>query len=194
MSGLFLFVFLVYYMHMFKKALAVFFIIVFLFQFFSAVQPIYSQQFTLNQDKVEYNLPYPGILPDHPLFFLKKLRDKILEITTRDMMKKAELYFLLSDKRVAMAQALSNAGKEKQAIDSLLQAEEYFAKIHSLIEISKKQGVSASSDFTQRIKLSNEKHREVIEEFLKGLVQGQEETINTILKKNLEIKKKIQYL
>lgn len=181
-------------MHMLKKALAAFFLIVFFFLFFPGAYPTYSQPVTLNQDKVEYNLPYPGILPDHPLFFLKRLRDKILEITTRDTMKKAELYLLLSDKRVAMAQALSNVGKEKQGIDALREAELYFAKIPSLIEISKKQGVSASDDFIQRIKLSNEKHKEVIEEFLKELVQGQEETINAILKQNSQIKKKIQRL
>src|SRR3990167_4224499 len=31
----------------------------------------YSQQVSLNQDKVEYQLPHPGILPDHPLYVFK---------------------------------------------------------------------------------------------------------------------------
>ena len=33
---------------------------------------------------VDYNLPYPGILPDHPLYPLQKIRDWLLVTFTRD--------------------------------------------------------------------------------------------------------------
>lgn len=153
-----------------------------------------SQPFNLNQEKVEYNLPYPGILPDHPFFFIKEIRDKVLELTTRDSLKKAELYLLFSDKRSAMAIGLAKTGKDRHAVKAFLQGEEYFSKIAPLLDTSKKQGVSASSDFVQRIKLSNAKHKEIGEGLLKDLPQGQNETVNRALELNKQTKRKIEKL
>jgi len=181
-------------MKMKKKVLTLFFY----FFLFLLIPPTFyflqSQQVNLNQDKIEYNLPYPGILPDHPLFFFKKVRDKILELTTRDNLKKAELYLLFSDKRIAMAMVLLKNGKDKYALTAFKQGEDYFLKIPKLLEMSKKQGVSASSDFIQRLKLSNAKHKEVGETLLKDLPQGQNETINESLIINEKIKKKLEKL
>lgn len=179
---------------MLKKALILF---SFLLVFFLIPPAFYfsqSQVVNLNQDKVEYNLPYPGILPDHPLFFIKEIRDKILIWTTRDHLKKAELYLLLSDKRAMMAMLLAKNGKDKPALTALSQAEEYFLKIPPLLEMSKKQGVTASSDLIQRLKLSNAKHKELEEILLKDLPQGQKEYVNIILDLNLKNKKKVEKL
>ena len=168
------------------------------FLFFFLIPPAFyflnSQPVFLNQEKIEYNLPYPGILPDHPLFIIKRVRDKVLEFTTRDNSKKAELYLLLSDKRAAMAMEMMKKGKDKLAVISLKQSEEYFSKIPSSIEIAKKQGASATSDFILRLKLSNAKHKEVGETLLKDLPQGQNEEVNVILKMNQGSRKKIEKL
>ena len=59
------------------------------------------------QEKVIYNLPYPGLLPDSPLYITKVIRDKITDFLTRDNLKKAELYLLYSDKRVSMSLVLA---------------------------------------------------------------------------------------
>ena len=194
MAGLFLVILSSIMTIMNKKVLGLLF---YLF-FFLLIPPTFyflqSQQINLNQDKIEYNLPYPGILPDHPLFFFKKVRDKILELTTRDSLKKAELYLLFSDKRIAMAMVLLKNGKDKYALTAFRQGEDYFFKIPKLLEMSKKQGVSASSDFIQRLKLSNAKHKEVGETLLKDLPQGQNETINESLIINEKIKKKLEKL
>lgn len=177
------------------KKVAIIFFITFLFLFIPpAFYFLSSQPISLNQEKIEYNLPYPGIMPDHPLFFLKEIRDYILEWTTRDTVKKAELYLLFSDKRVAMAASLAKSGKDKQSVMAFLKGEKYFAKIPPLLEISRKQGVSPSGDLIQRLKLSNAKHKELGETLLKDLPQGQNEEINRILQMNLEIKKKIEKL
>jgi len=179
---------------MIKKSLIFFFCLLFFFLIPPAFYFLNSQPFNLNQDKVEYNLPYPGILPDHPFFFIKEIRDKVLEWTTRDSLKKAELYLLFSDKRVAMAMVLAKNGKDKHAVTAFMQGEQYFSKIPPLLEISRKQGVSASSDFVQRIKLSNAKHKEIGGGFLKDLPQGQNNTVNRALDLNQEIKRKIEKL
>ena len=93
-----------------------------------------------------------------------------------------------------MALGLSKAGKDKHAVKAFLQGEQYFLKIPPLLETSRKQGVSASSDFAQRIKLSNTKHKEIGEGLLKDLPQGQNEIINRALDLNNEIKRKIEKL
>lgn len=153
-----------------------------------------SQPITINQDKVAYNLPYPGVLPDHPLFFLKTIRDKFMEWTTRDNIKKAELFLLFSDKRVAMTQELIKKGKDKQALDIFLQGEQYFQKIPKILETSEKQGVSPSADLIQRLRLSNAKHKEVAETLLKNLPQGESAEINQILDLNKQINKELEKL
>lgn len=145
----------------------------------------------VGQDKVVYTLPYPGLLPDHPLYFAKVVRDRILEFTTRDTIKKAELYLLLSDKRLAMAMDLSVKGKDKLAVTTFSKAEKYFEKIQDLLITSKKQGVSPSADFINRLKMSNIKHRQIGEMFLKELPQGQADTIESSLELNGRIKKRL---
>lgn len=173
-------------------------IFVSLIGFFLLIPPVFyflnSQTITVNPNKVVYNLPYPGLLPDSPLFFIKEIRDKILEWSTRDNLKKAELYLLLSDKKVAMAQSLAQKGKDKQALTIFYEAEQKFRKIPRLIETSKKQGVNSTADFIQRVKLSNAKHQEVAETFLKDMPQGQTGTITQILDLTKQTKKEIEKL
>ena len=93
-----------------------------------------------------------------------------------------------------MAMVLLKNGKDKYALTAFKQGEDYFLKIPKLLEMSKKQGVSASSDFIQRLKLSNAKHKEVGQTLLKDLPQGQNEIINEALIINEEIKKTIEKL
>ncbi len=147
-----------------------------------------------NQEKVVYNLPYPGLLPDHPLYLIKVIRDNLLVLVTRDNVKKAELYLLLSDKRIAMAVALAKKGKEKQAIEVAGKGEKYFFKIPQLLINAKKQGAAASSEFVAILKLSNAKHREILESFLKELPQGLNDSINSVITINEQVKKSLETL
>ena len=96
--------------------------------------------------EINYELPYPGILPDSPLYFIKTLRDRIISILINDQFKRAEFELLTSDKRLAASLALANKGKDalavttfsksnnyfKQAIDSTLKAKEMGKNIDSL--------------------------------------------------------------
>ena len=72
---------------------------------------------------VEYVLPYAGILPTHPLYFLKMMRDQIVEALISDPVKRADFYITQADKKLSMALALSDAKKSKEmlrAIDDAL--------------------------------------------------------------------------
>jgi len=154
----------------------------------------FSQTSAIGSERVVYELPYPGILPDHPLYLVKAIRDKALDIFTREKIKKAELYLLLSDKRTSMAILLAKKGKGNLAVSTLSKGEKYSLKIPDLLLQSKKEGVSASSEFTERVRLSNAKHLEVAETLLKDLPQGESESINQIIRINAEIKQKLTKL
>jgi hypothetical protein len=154
----------------------------------------YSQTIDQSREKVPYNLPYPGILPDHPLYFIKVIRDQVLQFKTRENINKAELYLLLSDKRVSMAIALAKKGKDQLAITTFSKAEKYFSYIPELVDTSKKQGVGPQSDFLNTLKLSSDKHREVTEMLMKELPQGSSESMNQILKLNSDTRKKLEKL
>lgn len=143
---------------------------------------------------VVYDLPYPGILPDNPLYSIKAFRDKLQEFFTRDNLKKADLYLHLSDKRAAMAQLLSKKGKHQLAITTLSKGEKYFLKIPQLLIDSKKQGVRPSDELVLQLKQANAKHKEVVEKIMKEVPQGNTEAVAAILQYNQDIKKQLENL
>jgi len=143
------------------------------------------------ENRIVYDLPYPGILPDHPLYFVKAIRDQINLFFTREYQKKAETYLLYSDKRVAASVLLLENGKEKAALDTLAKGEKYFFKIPFLINQAKKQGQSFPKELVQKIKTANEKHAEVIDDFLKKVSEGQNSYLLEIQKINKDIKTRL---
>lgn len=142
--------------------------------------------------KVVYEMPYPGLLPDHPLYPIKIFRDRVTEFLTRDNIKKANLYLNYSDKRVMMAMELAEKGKSQQALSTLSKAEKYFEKIPDLLKSSKEQGTSPPDDLVLRLKLSNQKHLEIIQNLLRNFPQGERETFQDILRINKEVEKNLQ--
>lgn len=152
------------------------------------------QEIKIEAKKTDYILPYPGILPDHPLYLLKATRDRLLDFFTRDYLKKAQLYLLFSDKRANMAIDLAKKGKWELMISTVSKGEKYILKMIQLLETSKKQGASPESDFILRIKLSNEKHREIIENLLKNTPHGKRKGLKEVLNLNKQIKEKLAVL
>ena len=87
-----------------------------------------------------------------------------------------------------MALALAQKGKNKLAVSTFQKGEKYFLQIPELLKNSKNQGVSPSSEFITKLKLSNNKHQEVGEILLKELTNGETESINNALKLTSQIK------
>jgi hypothetical protein len=174
-----------------KARLLFLFFLFFLPFFFFLNVPSYSQQPSPIGKKIAYQLPYPGIMPDNPLYFFKNIRDGVVEFFTRDLIKKSELYLHSSDKKMAMASALGKKGKNKLALNMADEAEKYSDRIVSLIKESKKQGANASGDLVLRLKLSNSKHQEIIEELERTLPQGEAELLKETMKLNQKIKNDI---
>ena len=116
---------------------------------------------------IDYTLPYPGLLPDNPLYILKAISDRIVETLISDPVKKANFELLQSDKRLNEGFFLFKKGESKYALgeSTISKGENYFEKGIAEIEKAKKQGMDLSGT-TQRFYLSSLKQREI----LKGLI------------------------
>jgi len=75
--------------------------------------------------KVEYYLPYPGVLPDSPLYKLKAVRDRVQLWLTFAPEEKARKELLFADKRINAAVFLVEGGKEALGVTTATKAEKY---------------------------------------------------------------------
>lgn len=116
---------------------------------------------TNSAEPVVYTLPYPGILPDHPLYMLKKFRDSILEILITDPKRKVEFYILQSDKEISAADFLSNKGKHLQVVDSVARAIAFKQKAISLSKDIKSQGKEFPGFLIEKITNSIQKQQDM---------------------------------
>ncbi len=149
----------------------------------------------LNGGKVIYELPYPGITPENPLYIFKQIRDKVQEFLIRDNLAKAEFLLTSSDKRAHIALILTEKGKTRQAVEVLVDAEEKALAIPRLLRESKKQGVAPSEGFVYTLKLSNAKHKEIIQELVKLIPQGQDaDVLDAILELNRRVATELTHL
>lgn len=142
--------------------------------------------------QVKYELPYPGLMNDNPLYILKTIRDNVLEFSTRDNIKKAQLRILFSDKRVRAAELLQKSGHEEQVVAELQTSQKYFKKAVQDVIASKQQGVSASAELINKMKLSNLKHREVMLQLQQVVPSSQKQELNSVLKENNKLRDALQ--
>lgn len=92
---------------------------------YSAEEALVPVEATTEAKVVEYYLPYPGILPDSPLYKLKAIRDKVRLLITYDEGTKAKLELEYADKRINAALALAEGNKRSLAITTATKAEKY---------------------------------------------------------------------
>lgn len=110
----------------------------------------------------DYQLPYPGILPDNPLYNLKTLRDKLQSFLISVPSKKAEFDLLQADKRLSTSIALSQQGKYELAETTISKGENYFEDAIKNIKVSKMQGVVIDPSLLTNMELSSRKHKAII--------------------------------
>ena len=116
--------------------------------------------------KVEYTLPYPGILPDHPLYFLKRLRDTILEKLISDPIRKAEFYILQGDKRLQMGLMLIEGGKANLGESTISKGEKYLEQAITKLSSYKESGGVVAPYVVEKLEKSITKHQEVITDLI----------------------------
>lgn len=109
--------------------------------------------------EVNYTLPHPGILPDHPLYWLKMIRDRIQLIIFTSPAKKTSFLLHFADKRAAAAEKLLQKGKTQLAVTTYTKAEKYLEK--AFLHMQDIKNTSNKEDFKKALL----KHREVLKLF-----------------------------
>lgn len=113
-------------------------------------------------EEIDYQLPYPGILPDHPLYALKLLRDRLLNFLIRDPVKRVEFNLLMSDKRLNMGNYLTEKNNPVLSEEIVADAEKFFEKAIFEMEKAKGQGREIRPELLEKLNLSAAKHLEVV--------------------------------
>lgn len=125
-----------------------------------------SAQGVLSRDeaekKPEYMLPYPGILPDHPLYIFKRLRDWILDRLIVDPLRKVEFYVLQADKRLNMGVVLIDKKKDVLGEEVISKGEKYFNNAIYTLLARKNEGKEVPTYLVEKLERSLEKHTEVL--------------------------------
>lgn len=119
----------------------------------------------------EYPLPYPGILPDHPLYFLKRLRDRVLDALITDPIRKSEFYLLQGDKRLQMGLFLVERGKTELAATTVLEGERFMEQAVTMLASVSDQGEEQVRGLADTMKAATGKHVEVLESMLASVQQ-----------------------
>ncbi len=109
----------------------------------------------------QYQLPYPGLLPDNPLYFIKTFRDRVIDFLVASPLKKAELNLLQADKRLAAGAALFEKDKKELAESTISKGENYFEEAVVKAKEAKIQGMDVKL-LLQNMPLSAKKHQEVL--------------------------------
>lgn len=113
-------------------------------------------------EPVQYELPYPGMLPNNPLYVLKQVRDWILDKLILDPVKKAEFYILQGDKRLAMGLTLSASGNGVLSEQIISKGEKYMNNAVQTLLTLKAQGKDVPADITDHLTQALAKHTEVL--------------------------------
>ncbi len=120
-----------------------------------------STMMVQTEQKIEYILPYPGLLPTSPLYFFKNIRDHIIEILISDPVKKAEFYLLQADKKLSMALALSDMKKTDAAKTAYHDAQILREKSIAQLESVKRSGAEVPGFVLGKLSAALDKHLEV---------------------------------
>lgn len=122
---------------------------------------------------IDYQLPYPGVLPGSPLYSLKMVRDRLIEFFISDPLKKSNFYLLQADKRFGSSLMLFEKGDKKLGQATLSKGQKYLEKaLDKAIEA--KKSTKDVGDIFARIKNSATKQRQEIESLNKKSKEMQE--------------------
>lgn len=113
-------------------------------------------------EPVQYDLPYPGMLPNNPLYVLKQIRDWILDKLIMDPVKKTEFYILQGDKRLAMGLLLSASGNGVLSEQVISKGEKYMNNAVQTLLTLKTQGQDVPAYVTDHVTKALAKHTEVL--------------------------------
>ena len=135
---------------------------------------------------INYDLAFPGILPDHPLYKLKVLRDKIAVMFILDPQEKIKFYLLQTDKGILAAAMLVEKGKIDLAAQTALKAEHNFTMISQVVGFQRKK---ISDALIEQLEIAALKHQEVLLFMAQRVPEDKKTTFLTVVdfsKRNMQ--------
>jgi len=97
--------------------------------FFYSAGALFKENVFLKTETSEYQMPWPGILPDNNLYKLKVLRNKIIERLIIGHAKKVEYDLLMADKTIYASKLLMDKNKVELAAETALKGENYYSML-----------------------------------------------------------------
>lgn len=127
----------------------------------------------VTETKAEYTLPYPGILPDHPLYFLKKLRDQIMERLIADPIRKMEFYMLQADKSINTGVFLAAKQNESLTAEAVLRGKAFVSQAIESASALKAEGKEVPPYLIERFGNALAKYQEVLGQLISTATETQ---------------------
>lgn len=127
---------------------------------------------------IKYDLAYPGILPDHPLYKIKVFRDKVSAGLISNPAKKIEYYLLQADKGILAAAMLVDKKNIDLAKQTALKAENNITLLtYELWRFPKK----LDKNFYEKLKKASLKHQEVLQSLSKRVKDADKKTFEQVI-------------
>lgn len=114
----------------------------------------------------EYQLPWPGILPDNSLYKIKVIRDRLVLSLIQSPQKKLEFYLLLADKGIYAAQILFDEGKIDLSKSTALKAEHNYTLLATDYKWMRWLSKPVPKELDNKIKEAAIKHQEVLSKII----------------------------
>ena len=124
---------------------------------------------------VDYYLPYPGMLPDHPFYWLKMARDRIQLWLTAKPLLRAERLLLYADKRLGAGWALVDGNKRDLGVTTLTKAEKYLER--SVVAANDLDDSGEAIKFKEKLEKAVGKHSQVLSLVSKKLEGDQKQVV-----------------
>lgn len=181
-----------------KKIIAL--LVVLYFAAFCLVGKSLAIETTLtNVTSVEYPLPYPGILPDNPLYFLKVARDSLVLLAVTDPVRKSFYSLLLADKRLAAGEMLVSSNRVAVGVATLAKAEEYYQQASQIAEnqrskIKDQKLDEKYNDLLSKLTVAGAKHEEILVKMAGKVSEKENRELGKARQNNLEARKRIMEL
>jgi hypothetical protein len=146
-------------------------------------------------ETISYTLPYPGILPDNPLYSIKMIRDRIVLFLISDKIKRSQFNLLQADKRLQAGVYLfqKDANKTSLALSTISKGQNYFVDaINDATDVQKEKKEVGS--LINELQTATRKHREVLLVLRENVSGEHKQTVDLLLQQVESLNKKAETL
>jgi hypothetical protein len=134
----------------------------------NAVENLSASSSPKLENEINYELPYPGLLPDNPLYFLRVIRDRTVGFLIADPLKKSEFDLLQADKRLNAGIFLLKKNKASLSLSTISKAENYFSEAIDKMKEAKTHRINAE-EMERKLINSLAKHKQELKLLLKNM-------------------------